>query len=814
MKTSKLFTIVLSLLVFLWYTSARADNVMKIRSVEVYANQIIEVEILIENDSSFVAFQVDIPMHDELSFLNDSIWLNPARSNANHVLADTILPGDTLRIFGYSTNNTPFSGDTGVIVSFKLRAGSDPGNYVFQLIDAIIGSESSNNVLTGSINGTVIIKAPDIHFSVSQIDFGETPLTDSADRSVTFYNQGNLPLNVTSVTFGNPYFYLTSTTSFTVSAGNSVSKTIRFYSVVKGDYEIDMTVQSNDPDEGTSTVELVANAYAVNELHTGNMFAYSGDTARLTFSINNMEPFNGFQFDLNLPSPLSFIQDSIWLSSRKTDHIVSANVLSNNKLRVVVYSSTNQFFTGIDGGVVSMDFYVEGVGGYYSLNLSDIIIGDSNGMNSLSAYYNGQLQIAAADIACNTSLDFGDVSILGSDTKTLTINNTGNDTLEITGFSFTNAFYSHNETLPIYIDPGQSDHINITFVKATEGTANGVLKIYSNDPDESPKSVNLTAFAFVPNYMTVKDTTFVLGDTIYVDILVENVENFVGFQVDIQTPELMRCVLDSVKLTNRKTDHVLQSSLVDTTNNKIRVFAYSMSQSNFTGTEGSVVTIPFVLDALVQGIYDIDIMDAILGDNQSEDILYSYSDGQAEGIEGVPRYYMVSNITIGAGDTVCYNATNTITVAGNGSTVIIQSGGQATFISGNKIIFNPGFVAQPGCYTNAYITDGDLYCNELNSTVANPDNEEIHPIPELYKDDDPDVRIYPNPGKGYFIIDFMDKEWTADIIVLNIQGKKVHQIRCSNQNKVEIDMNKWPGGMYLILIRTSKEVFTKKLVKI
>ncbi len=812
MKISGRLSTLIFIPMFFFFGLSQADNVMKIKSAHTNSNQIVEVEITIENDSSFVAFQVDIPMHDEFAFLQDSIFLNPTRSNANHILSDTILPGDTLRILGYSTNNTTFTGDTGVIVSFKLQAGSDPGDYLFQLIDPIIGSVSSNNVLTSSVNGTITIKAPDIFFNMSQIDFGETPLTDSTDRSVTFYNQGNLPLDISSVTFGNPYFSLTSATNFIVDAGSNISKTIRFQSVLKGDYEIDMIVSSNDPDEGTSTVKMIANAFAVNEIHTGNMFAYSGDTARLTFTLNNMEPFNGFQFDLNMPAPLRFMQDSIRLSTRKTDHIVSANVLSNNKLRVVAYSATNQFFTGCNGAVVSLDFYVEGIGGYYSLNLNNVLIGDSNGMNSLSEYYNGQLQIAAADISCNSSLAFGDVSILGTDTKTLTIDNTGNDTLEITGLNFTNTSYNHYETLPISINPGFSEQISITFMKVTEGNANGTLKIYSNDPDESPKSVDLTAFAFVPNYLSVKDTSFIVGDTIYVDILVENVENFVGFQVELQTPLIMQCVLDSVGLTNRQTDHIIQASFVDTATNKIRIFAYSLSQSNFTGYEGSIARIPFVLDSLVAGIYNIDITDAILGDNQSEDILYSFSDGQATGVDGVPGYTTVRNIIINAGDTVCYNATNTITIAGDGTTVVVQSGGSATFISGYKILFKPGFNARPGCYTSAYITSGDFYCNELNRTVVNPDNDEIFPIQEI-ADEDPGIRIYPNPCRGDFIIDFMNKELTGEINLLNIHGRRLFQCSFLKHNKVIADISHLPDGLYLVLLKTSEAYYSKKVIK-
>lgn len=796
------------LLICLSVNISLGDNIVEVRSAEVNAGQVVEVEIIVENDSSIVAFQVDIPMHEELSFLNDSIWLNTSRTNANHTLADTILPGDTLRILIYSTNNTAFTGDTGVLLSFKMRARNDPGDYVMQLNNTILGNDSSVNVLSSAVNGTVTIKAPDIHFSASQLDFGETPLTSHTDRSITIYNQGNLPLDISDISFGSTWFALTNGSSFTIGAGSSVNKTVRFSASEKGDFDIDMTVTSNDPDESSASVNCIANAYAVNELHTGNMSGYSQDTLNLAFSINNMEPFNGFQFDLNMPSPLTFISDSIHLSTRKSDHVVSANVLSGNKLRVVAYSPNNEFFTCTDGEIVNMDFYVEGTGGYYSLNLSDVVIGDSNGLNAMSDYSNGQLQIAAADIHCNSSVAFGDVSTLGSGEKNLTIYNYGNDTLEISNLVLSNHHFIHNKILPLLINPGENDAINLRFASTTEGPASGTLRIFSNDPDENPVTVNLTANAFIPNYMLVKDTSFILGDTAYIDILVENVESFTGFQIDLKTSAEFQCVLDSIQLSDRKTDHLVHASVIDSAENKIRIFAFSMSQTEFSGTQGSVVTIPFVLDTLLAGIYNIDITNALLGDQQSEDILYSYSDGQAEASEGVPRYYNPGNTNINSGDTSCFNASNTITVAGDDNQVNVFSGGHATFIAGNKIRFLPGFKSYEGSYSHAYITLTESFCSNTESMLSAPEEEE----PDINLTDEHDNYVlYPNPNNGCFTIKFENEFHSAMISLFSLRGIKLFTREYHENNTITIESKNLRSGIYLISISLDGNLIKSKI---
>ena len=66
-----------------------------------------------------------------------------------------------------------------------------------------------------------------------------------------------------------------------------------------------------------------------------------------------MEPFNGFQFDVVLPNNVSYVLNSTELSSRKTDHLISASIVETNKLRIVSYSPSNSNFTGAQGEVLT-----------------------------------------------------------------------------------------------------------------------------------------------------------------------------------------------------------------------------------------------------------------------------------------------------------------------------------------------------------------------------------------------------------------------------------------------------------------------------
>ncbi len=613
------------------HIALKADNVMTSIGGSVGANELLTVEIEITNDDPFVAFQFDLPIPAGFEYVSGSAVLDPARANG-HVLNETMLTGNIIRIFAYSFSNNIFIGNSGSVVSFDIEAGTVPGNYALQLNEAIIGDQNSQNILTNVVNGTATLLAPDIHLNVSTLNFGEVIIGNSMSKTFNISNTGNQTLTVQQINTTDPVFTISGSTNFTISAGGSVNKTVWFNPTVKGTYNEQLTVTSDDPDETTVSITLNAIAYAVNELHTGNMFAFSGDKASLAFSINNMEAFTGFQFDFSLPLPMDYIEGSAVLSGRKTNHQVFANMISGNILRVVAFSADNQTFTGNTGDIVSLEFNITGTGGTYPLNLSNVIIGDAIGDNILSDFYNGQLVVAAPDIHGPSIIDFGEVAINATKSKTVMLYNYGSDTLFVAQFQFTSIAYTSADVLPDTILPGQNSSYTVIVDPLTQGINAATLKIYSNDPDENPFSINLTGNAFMPNYYNVGDAYSGLQDTVKIEVYADNYESFVAFQFDIEYPSIADCILDSVSLTTRAADHVLMVNQI--ASNKIRVFAYSLSQSEFSGNSGSIITIPLVIDAAGYGTLPLTISEAIMGNSSSQNILYGSSNSILNIIQG------------------------------------------------------------------------------------------------------------------------------------------------------------------------------------
>jgi hypothetical protein len=613
------------LLILNSFIEIQAANVMVMGSANIGPDQETIIPVTINNDNPFVAFQFDLQIPQGFNYMANSVVLNATRTNGHNVQA-SVLEGNILRIFGYSITNASFKGNSGSIVTFRLKSNAIPGNYSLNFISPIIGNAATSNILTGSSNGTLTLLAPDINLTITSIDFDRTPLGKFTDRTISISNNGNQPLQVTNITFDNTDFSVSGNSVFTIPNNQTVVVTVRFSSVIKGFYNNHLTLHTNDPDEASVIVTLTSHAYAVNQIHTGNIFAYSGHNTALDFSINNMEPVTGFQFDLVLPSALSYIPGSATLSNRKTNHIVSANMISSNTLRVVAFSATNQAFTGTDGMILTLGFNALGNGGFYGITMQDAVIGDSGGQNIISDFYNGQLQIAAASINCNSSVIFGDVSVIDTRQQNMIVQNTGTDTLKVSQLLFTNPAFSTNTLLPVNLLPGQQKTISIVCHSLIQGAITGTLKVYSNDPINSIYPVNLSANVYIPNFLVVPNLTSNYIDTIQIPVKVNNMEPFTGFQFDLSYPECLTYIDNSAVLTPRSQGHLLQAALINST--KVRVIAFSMEQSLFHGDTGAVVMLSFAVHAQNnEPVAILTLSNAILGNAQSQNILYDVTNG-------------------------------------------------------------------------------------------------------------------------------------------------------------------------------------------
>jgi len=620
LKSHTMNKLIIGFFLFVLAWQLQAANTLKIGTYQVLPNAEFTVQLVAENTDPFVAFQVDIPIPTGFNYVDGSAVLNASRISG-HALSASLLDGNILRLIGYSIGNTPFIGNSGSLTSFSLKSGTVPATYALTFNQPVLSDSQSNNILTNSSNGSVTVLAPNISLSASGLDFGRVPLGSIPIQNIQITNNGNSNLNITGLNFNDSQFTTTTTVGFSIAANNSVSIPVKFSPTVKGTFAKQLQITSNDPDQPIVNINLNAVTYAVNEIHAGNISGASSTTKTLEFTLNNMEAYTGFQFDLNLPTPITYATGTAQLF-RSQDQTVSVNQLNAQTLRVLVFSTGNKNFTGTSGKVLSLDFLLYGTAGYYSIGISNVIIANTNGENIVSNSFGGQLVVTCPRISASTQLNFGDVSILSNSTLQHRVYNYGEEPLIISKLEFSSNYFKSNQTLPITIQPNNYIDLPIIFADAIKGSTTGTLKITNNDPANTPFTVQLSGNAFIPNYFLINSQNYIQGESKSVAIEVENEESFVALQFDLSYPVGFTPDLNAITLTDRKQDHVLAATALS--NSSLRILVYSPGLKIFSGNSGPILTIPFKAETkMLPGDYNLIFSNAAMSNTKSENILYS-----------------------------------------------------------------------------------------------------------------------------------------------------------------------------------------------
>ncbi len=109
---------------------------------------------------------------------------------------------------------------------------------------------------------------------------------------------------------------------------------------------------------------------------------------------------------------------------------------------------------------------------------------------------------------------------------------------------------------------------------------------------------------------------------------------------------------------------------------------------------------------------------------------------------------------------------------------------------------------------NALVGNKDLLTNAL-TILAENENIIINPEKEI------NIKLFPNPGKGNFTIEFSDQKFNILIIeLLDLNGKVVFSQKYNSisENHINLDFSSYKKGNYLIILKDTKNRFVKSLI--
>lgn len=182
------------------------------------------------------------------------------------------------------------------------------------------------------------------------------------------------------------------------------------------------------------------------------------------------------------------------------------------------------------------------------------------------------------------------------------------------------------------------------------------------------------------------------------------------------------------------------------------------------------------------------------------------------------------------GEDQCFDATETIVLAGSGTAFIVEDGTGVDLVAGHNILMLPGTQIQQGGYLYARIAENaDDFCSPPESMLAasealhnpdqHPDNgakngaeDIILPVPE--NDTEPLVKVYPNPTTGHFTLELLntDQNTEANVWIYGMQGGLIYHDQFANHFKTSFDLSGKQAGIYYVRVMTNGRTETVKLV--
>lgn len=181
----------------------------------------------------------------------------------------------------------------------------------------------------------------------------------------------------------------------------------------------------------------------------------------------------------------------------------------------------------------------------------------------------------------------------------------------------------------------------------------------------------------------------------------------------------------------------------------------------------------------------------------------------------IPFELALQNLSIENGQDTCFDALQMISVAGGGSTFIVESGARAELIAGHRVLLLYGTLIESGGQLHAWITEDASFCQNEKSLIAA--KEEVAPGIESDKLSTPystAFRIYPNPVTTFLTVEILKQAlMPVAIEIYDFVGKCLQSSMLPVTAIHQLNFADYPRGIYLIRLETSYEAVVVKIIK-
>jgi len=178
---------------------------------------------------------------------------------------------------------------------------------------------------------------------------------------------------------------------------------------------------------------------------------------------------------------------------------------------------------------------------------------------------------------------------------------------------------------------------------------------------------------------------------------------------------------------------------------------------------------------------------------------------------------LVADTTIHGTESACFDALDTITLAGNTASVVFESGSSVNLIAGRSISILAGFYAQSGCYLHGYITTDQSFCDMAEQSIVykQPELKSVETNTLIVANPirtDKQLKVYPNPTDGQFTVELTNFEGPAIVTLINPLGLVAYQVVINSAEQAKIQLSYLHKGLYFVQVRSRNVSLTNKIL--
>ena len=358
-----------------------AVNELHVQPTSGIADEVVTVSMTMNNMDAISGFQFEFTLPAALTYIENSFQLSDRKQG--HSVVQTLKDG-VLRIIGYSSSDTPFTGNDGELATMQFRL-SGRNSVTMKASKAILTATINNqiqNVCSADYGATITIRSPRLNAN-STLNMGSTPVTQDAASNFVIRNYGNAPLTISRVTFNKDGFYIRQELPLTIAANENVTLNVVNPDIEEGDFGALMQIYSNDPEQRLWNVNITGNRFAPNYLSFTAPDIYTDEDLAVNVSMSNYDAINGLQFDVEYPSTYYEPTDELVTTARSAGLSVSQRSISANTVRYFFYSLSDAEISAGDGDVLTFKLQTKGdtPAGSYTLRITNIKLGTADMVN-------------------------------------------------------------------------------------------------------------------------------------------------------------------------------------------------------------------------------------------------------------------------------------------------------------------------------------------------------------------------------------------------------------------------------------------------